>query len=134
MKNNYEAWLNRNSACGPSWKGKLLPLGAAGLATALVGLSVVMMAGLGLPAGQAPLEARGAASAPVQARAAAAAPAVRSARALPTVTVIGRRAPGGVAASPVAVPVPTVTAALPARPASGDVAARLSIAGDNLSQ
>jgi hypothetical protein len=83
-------------------------------------LSVVLMAGVGLPPGEQPLEARAPAAAPV--------PTVRYAEALPTVTVVGRREPG-------AQPAPAATAALPAIPASGEAATvGMTIAGDNLRQ
>jgi hypothetical protein len=120
MRNEFETWLKNNAPAGEPWKGRLLSLAAAGTATAVVGLSVLLMAGLGLPAGELPAQARGP----------AAGQTVRYAEALPTVTVVGRREPAGKAA-PAA---PTTTAALPARPASGDTAAGISIAGDNLRQ
>lgn len=116
MKNEFETWLENNAPAGQPWKARLLSLAAAGTATALVGLSVALMAGLGLPPGEQPMEARAPAAAP------AAAQTVRYAEALPTVTVVGRREPGDIAA-------------LPARPASGDAAAvGIAAAGDNLRQ
>jgi hypothetical protein len=114
MKNEFKTWLENNAPAGQPWKARLLSLAAAGMATALVGLSVVLMAGLGLPAGELPMEA----AAPATAR------SVRYAQALPTVTVVGRREPAPAA--------PATIAVLPARPASGDAAARIAIAGDNL--
>jgi hypothetical protein len=131
MKNKFETWLNNNAPGGQALKGKLLALGAAGIATALVGLSVVLMAGLDLPAGELPAEARVPATAPVQAGTPGAGQTVRYAEALPTVTVVGRREPGDKAA----LPVTSNTAALPARPASGDGATvGMTAAGDNLRQ
>jgi hypothetical protein len=125
MKNEYESWLKKNETSGQAWTGKLLPLAAAGMATALVGLSVVMMAGLGLPAGELPLEAKAPAGP-------AAAQNVRYAQPLPTVTVVGRREatePGEQA------PVRATTAALPVRPASGEAATvGMTSTGDNLRQ
>ena len=120
MNNDYETWLKKNEPSGRTWTGKLVPLAAAGMATALVGLSVVMMAGLGLPAGDLALEAK----------TPAATPNVRYAQPLPTVTVVGRREavePGE------QVPVRATTAALPVRPASGEAATvGMTFTGDNL--
>ena len=116
MGNDYDTWLKKNAPAGGPWKARLLPLAAAGLATILVGLSVVLMAGVGLPPGEQPLEALAPAAAPAQ--------TVRYAEALPTVTVVGRRQPA-----------PAATAALPAIPASGEAATvGMTIAGDNLRQ
>ena len=108
---------------GQAWKGRLLSLAAAGTATALVGLSVVLMAGLGLPSGKSAMQARARAAQPATAE------TVRYAEALPTVTVVGRREVGEQAAQGA----PATTAALPARAAS-DVAASIAIADDNLRQ
>jgi hypothetical protein len=124
MNNEYEAWLKKNEASGRTWTGKLLPLAAAGTATALVGLSVVMMAGLGLPAGGLPLEATAPAAVPATAQ------NVRHAQPLPTVTVVGRREalePAEPAAAR------AITVALPARPASAESATvGMTSTGDNL--
>jgi hypothetical protein len=122
MHNDFETWLDKNA--GRPWTARLLSLAAAGTATALVGLSVVLMAGLGLPAGELPAEARAPATP-------AAAANVRYAEALPTVTIVGRREQAGNAELPQAVD----TAAFPARPASGDAATvGMSATGDNLRQ
>ena len=122
MHNDFDTWLTKNA--GKPWTARLLSLAAAGTATALVGLSVVLMAGVGLPAGEQPVEARAPAAAP-------ATPTVRYAEALPTVTVVGRREPAGNAE----LPLPTSIAAFPARPASGDAATvGMSATGDNLRQ
>ena len=123
MHNEFETWLKANSPAGQVWAGKLWPAAAAVTATVLVGLSVVMMAGPGLPPGELPLEARVPAPAPVAAQ------TVRHAEALPTVTVVGRREPGDRQA------LPPNTAAVPAGPASGETATvGMSAAGDNLRQ
>ena len=117
MKQEYEAWLKRNAPAGRAWTGKLLPRGAAVAATVVVGLAVVMMAGLGLPPGELPAQARGPAAAPQQAG-----QTVRYAEALPTVTVVGRREPA-------------TAAVLPARPVAGDAATvGIAAAGHNLGQ
>ncbi len=117
MKQEYEAWLKSNAPAGRAWTGKLLPMAAAVAATVVVGLSVVMMAGLGLPPGELPAQASGPAAAPQQAG-----QAVRHAEPLPTVTVVGRREPA-------------TAAELPARPAPGEAATvGIAAAGDNLRQ
>lgn len=108
MRNKFETWLMKNAPAGRGWTGKVLPAAAALTATVLVGLSVVMMAGLDLPAGQG----------------------VRYAEALPTVTVVGRRESGDKAALPAA----RTNAAMPARTASADATVSISNAGDNLRQ
>lgn len=121
MKHEYETWLKRNAPAGQPWKGRLLTLAAAGTATALVGLSVVLMAGLGLPSGEFPVEAK----------ASAGGQNVRYAQALPTVTVVGRREP--VERAPMVEP--AVTAGLPIDPTSRDAATvGMSSTGDNLRQ
>lgn len=121
MKNDYEAWLKRNEPAGRPWQGKLVSLAAAGTATGLVGLSVVLMAGVGLPAGESPVEAQ----------APATGQNVRYAEALPTVTVVGRREPAGSADLPQAAD----TAAFPVRPAAGEAdTVGMSATGDNLRQ
>ncbi len=131
MKNAFDNWLKNNAPAGQGWTGRLLALAAAGTATGLVGLSVVMMAGLSLPPGELPAEARAPSTGAMQAAApAAAAPNVRYAQALPTVTVVGRREPGDKPA-PVAA---TNTAALPARTASAEATIGMSATGDNLRQ
>lgn len=120
MRNDFDDWVKGNQPPGRYWTGKLLSLTAAGTAAALVGLSVVLTAGLGLPAGDVPAEAR-----------APAGQNVRYAEALPTVTVVGRREP----APQAALTEPTSTAALPAVPASGEAATvGMSGTGDNLRQ
>jgi hypothetical protein len=129
MNNEFDNWLKNNAPAGQGWTGRLLALAAAGTATGLVGLSVVMMAGLGLPSGELPAQALAAATAPAQTAAPAAVePSVRYAQALPTVTIVGRReaadrpAPLG------------ATAGLPARTASADATIGMSATGDNLRQ
>ena len=123
MHDDFETWLKNNAPAGQPWRARLLSLAAAGTATALVGLSVVLMAGLGLPAGESALEAQAPATAPAPAQ------NVRYAQALPTVTVVGRREPADQVA------LPATTAALPARPASGEGATvGIAAAGDNLRQ
>ena len=126
MNNDFETWLKKNDPAHRAWTGKLLPLAAAGLATALAGLSVVLMAGLGLPAADLPLEAKAPATAPATAQ------TIRYAQPLPTVTVVGRREatePGDTA------PARATTAALPAQPASGGAATvGMTSTGDNLRQ
>lgn len=125
MHNEFETWLKNNAPAGQGWASRLWPAVAAVTATVVVGLSVVMMAGLGLPAGEAPLEARAPVTAPATAQ------PVRYAEALPTVTIVGKRAPGEQEARPAAVK----TAALPARPASAESApVGIAAAGDNLRQ
>jgi hypothetical protein len=119
MKVDYDSWLNKNA--GRPWIARLASLAAAGTATALVALSVVLMAGVGLPAG----------GSPGQARAPAAASSVRYARALPTGTIVGRRDQAG-NSGPAAL---ATSADYPARPASGDAATvGMSATGDNLRQ
>ena len=126
MNNDYEAWLKKNEPAGRAWTRKLLPLAAAGLATGLAGLSVVLMAGLGLPASDLPFEAKAPAVAPATAQ------NVRHAQPLPTVTVVGRREatePGETATAR------ATTAALPVQPASGGAATvGMTSTGDNLRQ
>ena len=119
MRNNYKDWLKGNAPAGRAWTERLLSLAAAGTATALVGLAVVLIVGLGVPSGK--LEA--AATAPATTRT-----NVRYAAALPTVTVVGRRED---ATAPVA---PAETAALPARSASVNATVGMSGSGDNLRQ
>lgn len=108
MRNKFETWSMNNAPAGRGWTGKVLPAAAAVTATVVIGLSVVMMAGLRPPAGQA----------------------VRYAEALPTVTVVGRRESGDKAG----LATPTTTAAVPVRTASGNATVSISIAGDNLRQ
>ena len=124
MKNEFDTWLKTNTPSGQAWKTRLLSLAAAGVATALVGFSVIMMAGLGLPAGESALEARApaAASSPAQ--------SVRYAEALPTVTVVGRRE----AREPPAIGVPATAMTSPATVGSEDAAASIAVAGDHLRQ
>lgn len=130
MRNEYETWLKGNAPTGQGWTGKLLPMAAAVLATVAVGLSVVMMAGLGLPSGELPAEARAPAEAP-QSAPAPAGQTVRYAQALPPVTVVSRREPADNAAAPA----PAVATVLPARPTSGETATvGVAAAGDNLGQ
>jgi hypothetical protein len=131
MNNEFDNWLKNNAPAGQGWTGRLLALAAAGTATGLVGLSVVMMAGLGLPSGELPAQALAAATAPMQAAAPAPLePTVRYAQALPTVTIVGRREPVDQPA-PVAA---THAAGLPARTASADATIGMSATGDNLRQ
>ena len=123
MRNKFDAWLKNNAPAGQGWTARLWPAAAAVTATVVVGLSVVMMAGLGLPPGEAPLDARAPAPVPV------AAATVRYAQALPTVTVVGRREPAD------RQQMAATSAGLPARPASGATATvGMSAAGDNLRQ
>lgn len=131
MNNEFDNWLKTNAPTGQGWTGHLLALAAAGTATALVGLAVVMMAGLGLPPGELPAQAQAPAAASVQ----AAAPesvgtTVRYAQALPTVTIVGRREPADRPAKVAA----TAAVGLPARTASADATIGMSAAGDNLRQ
>lgn len=86
MTNDDGSWLKSNTPAGRSWTGKLLPLTKAVVAMAMIGLSVVMMAGLDLPPSELPIEAWGLAAVPQQAG-----QPVRHAEALPTITVVGRR-------------------------------------------
>lgn len=131
MNNEFDNWLKNNAPASQGWTGRLLALAAAGTATGLVGLSVVMMAGLSLPAGELPAQARAPATAPVQTAAPASVePSVRYAQALPTVTIVGRREPAEQPA-PVAA---AQTAGLPARTASADATIGMSATGDNLRQ
>ena len=126
MQNAFEQWANRNMPAGQAWIGRLLAAAAAGTATAAVWVSVVLMAGLGLPPGesqqpaQAPATADGAASA---------ARTVRYAAALPTVTVLGRRESADKAET-----LAVDTAGPPARPASANATIVMSGTGDNLRQ
>ncbi len=131
MNNEFDNWLKNNAPAGQGWTGRLVALAAAGTATGLVGLSVVMMAGLGLPSGELPAEARAPATPPVQTAApASVGPTVRYAQALPTVTIVGRREPADQPA-PVAA---NRTAGMPARTASADAMIGMSATGDNLRQ
>ena len=132
MRNEFEIWLKRNVPAGQARTGRLLVLAAAGTASATVWLSVVLMAGLGLPPGDLATEARApaAAAAPVHAAAPASAQQrLRHASALPTVTVVGRRVPDD---KPVLAA--TDAAALPARPALADATIGVSVAGDHRRQ
>ena len=122
MKNEFESWLKTNTTSGQAWTTRLLSLAAAGAATALVGLSVIVMAELGLPAGDSAMQARAPSAPPAPAQ------TIRYAQALQTVTVVGRREAGEPALG-----VPT-TVALPAGAGSRDAAASIEIAGDNLRQ
>ena len=134
MRNEFEYWLKTNTPSGQAWKARLLSLAAAGAATALVGLSVVEMAGIGLPAGESAMQARAMAPAPAPATAPAQATAplpartVRHAKALPTVTVVGRREVG----EPAAPGAPITTVALPPRAGTEDAAASSAVAADHL--
>ena len=119
MRNNYENWLKANAPAGRTWGGRLLALSAAGTATAAVGLSVVLIAGLGRASGE--LEAAAPAPATTSTN-------VRYAAALPTVTVVGRRED---TTAPVA---PAETAALPARSALVNATVGMSGSGDNIRQ
>lgn len=124
MKNEFDTWLRTNTPSGQAWKTRLLSLAAAGAATVLVGFSVVMIAGLGLPAGESALEARApaAASSPTQ--------SVRYAEPLPTVTVVGRRE----AREQPAIGVPATALASPATAGSDEAAASIAAAGGHLRQ
>ena len=121
MRNEFESWLKTNTPSGQRWQSRLLSLAAAGAATALVAVSVILMAGLGLPAGEPVVQARAPAAAPAPAQ------TVRYAAALPTVTVMGRHEVGETALG-----APTNPMASPARAAFGDAAASIAIAGGNL--
>lgn len=132
MRNDFESWLKRNAPQGQAWTGRLFALAAAGTATAAVWLGVVLMAGLSLPPGELPIEARApaATAAPVHAAAPdSARQRLRHASALPAVTVVGRRVPEENAV--LAAPDP---AALPARPAVADATIGVSVAGDHRRQ
>lgn len=121
MRNEFNTWLSRNAAAGEAWKDRLLTLVAAGAATALVGLSVVLMAGVGRPAGealQASVPSSGAL--PVQ--------TVRRAEPLATVTITGRREQAGDAS----LPATGATAAVAERAASAEAPGGIALAGDNL--
>ena len=120
MGNRFEDWLKRNEPAGQARARRLLAAAAAGTATAAVGLSVVLMAGMGLPPGE--LQAGGQTAAP-------AGRTVRYATALPTVTVVGRRGLADLAA-----PAGGQTAALPARTASVNATVGMAGTGDNLRQ
>jgi hypothetical protein len=133
MNNEFDNWLKNNAPAGQGWAGRLVALAAAGTATGLVGLSVVMMAGLGLPPGDLPAQAQAQAPGTASVQTAAPAstgPAVRYAQALPTVTIVGRRD----SADPPAPVAATRTAGFPARTASADATIGMSATGDNLRQ
>ena len=124
MKNQFEQWTKSSAPLGRIWAGRAASLAAAGTATVAVGLSVVLMAGLNLPAGEAPVEVRAPAEPPMPAVASSAQSALQYATALPTVTIVGRRMPAA------AVEVAT----LPPPAARPEETAGLLAAGDNLAQ
>ena len=137
MRNEFDDWKNSNLPAGRAWAQRGLAWTAAGTATAAVWLSVVLMAGLDLPAGAPGLEAAAPLSAPLADAApmqpvepAADARAVRHAAMLPRVTITGKREPGP---QQPAVPAVEVSAA-PARPASAGQTVGMTVAGDNLNQ
>ena len=131
MRNDFKIWLRNNAPAGRGYTGKVLPVASAAAATSLVALSVVMLAGLGLPPGQTPVDASARSAVPAQPFATApAGQVVRHAQALPTVTVVGRREAGSTAA----LAAPTTTGAMPVQAASGEAAVGISIAGNNLRQ
>lgn len=129
MKNQFEQWTRSRVPAGWIWAGRAAALAAAGTATVAVGLSVVLMAGLNLPAGEAPVEARAPAEPPMPVVASSARSALHYATALPTVTIVGRRMP---AAEPPAAAVEVGT--LPAPAARAEATVGMSAAGDNLAQ
>ena len=132
MKNQFEQWTKSSAPLGRIWAGRAASLAAAGTATVAVGLSVVLMAGLNLPAGEAPVEARAPADPPMPAVASSAQSAqstLHYATALPTVTIVGRRIPAAEAPA-AAVEVGT----LPPPAARPEETAGLLAAGDNLAQ
>jgi hypothetical protein len=128
MTNQFEQWIK---STGPArvWVRRAAALAAAGTATAAIGLSVVLMAGLNLPAGQAPVEAQAPAAPATQLAASSTPSAPRYATALPRVTIVGRRVRAAEAA-PAAVEVGT----LPARQARAEATVGMSATGDNLAQ
>ena len=156
MGNQFDDWKNSKLPASQAWAQRGLAWAAAGTVTAAVWLSVVLMAGLDLPA-SAPgyLEAAASRSAPIadSSRSAsqaasplslpvAGAPApqmvepvadtrsVRHAAMLPRVTITGKREP---ALQQPDVPAFEVGVA-PTAPASGGPSAGITVAGDNLNQ
>ena len=138
MCNEFDDWKNSNLPAGRAWAQRGLAWAAAGTATAAVWLSVVLMAGLDLPAGAArwleaaaPLSAPLAAAAPTQRAEPAAEPrTVRHAAMLPRVTITGKRE----SALPVRVTDGVEVGEAPAGPASAGRTIGITVAGDNLNQ
>ncbi len=137
MRNEFDDWKNSKLPAGRAWAQRGLAWAAAGTASAAVWLSVVLMAGLDLPAGSLVLEAAApprvapAAAAPMQPPAPAAdARAVRQAAMLPRVTITGKREPAPQEPAVAAVEV----SATQVRPASAGQTTVITVAGDNLSQ
>ena len=135
MRNKFDDWKNSDLSAGRAWAQRGLAWAAASTATAAVWLSVVLMAGLDLPAGAARgLEA----AAPLSAPLAAAAPpsaeprAVRHAAMLPRVTITGKRE--SALPVPVAAGVAVEVGEAPAGPASAGRTIGITVAGDNLNQ
>ncbi len=129
MKNQFEQWTKSSVPAGRIWAGRAAALAAAGTATVAVGLSVVLMAGLNLPAGEAPVEARAPALPPTPVVASSAQSTLRYAAALPTVTIVGRRTRSA-EGPPAAIGVGTLTAP----EAQAEATVGMSAAGDNLAQ
>ena len=138
MRNEFDDWKSSNLPAGRAWAQRGLAWAAASTATAAVWLSVVLMAGLDLPAGAArgleavaPLSAPLAAAAPTQRAEPAAEPrAVRHAAMLPRVTITGKRE----SAQQQPAVAPVEVSAAPARPASAGQTIGMTAAGDNLNQ
>jgi hypothetical protein len=129
MNKQFEQWTRSRVPVGRRWAARAAALAAAGTATVAIGLSVVLMAGLNLPAGEARVEARAPVAVPTQAAASSAQPSLRYATALPTVTIVGRRVRLA-EASPAAVEFGD----LPAGQARVEATVGISVAGDNLPQ
>ena len=140
MRNEFDDWKSSNLPAGRAWAQRGLAWAAASTATAAVWLSVVLMAGLDLPAGAArgleaaaPLSAPLAAAAPTQRAEPAAEPrAVRHAAMLPRVTITGKRE--SALPVPVAAGVAVEVGEAPAGPASAGRTIGITVAGDNLNQ
>ena len=127
MKNQFEQWTKSSAPLGRIWAGRAASLAAAVTATMAVGLSVVLMAGLGLPAGEAPIEARSLAAPPTPV-AASSESALRYATAMPTVTIVSRRT------RPVEAPAAAVDVGTLPAPARTEATVGMSATDDNLPQ